>query len=98
MSPFQPGSSEQPLAAKKYPDVHGHKMAYIDEGEGAPIVFQHGGPTSSHLCRNAMRDLKGKGRLIAADFMGMGDSEKLDPVLGASRYNFNEQVTRRIYF
>lgn len=91
MSQFHAKVSEQPFAAKKYLDIHGHRMAYIDEGEGAPIVFQHGNPTSSYLWRNVMRHLKGQGRLIAADFMGMGDSKKLDPALGASRYSFNEQ-------
>ncbi len=84
-------SSEQPFAEKKYLEIHGHKMAYIDEGEGAPIIFQHGNPTSSYLWRNVMPHLQGQGRLIAADLMGMGDSEKLDPALGASRYSFNEQ-------
>jgi len=91
MSQFHAKFSEQPFAAKKYLDIHGHKMAYIDEGEGAPIIFQHGNPTSSYLWRNVMRHIKGEGRLIAADFMGMGDSEKLDPALGASRYSFSEQ-------
>ncbi|WP_018607136.1 haloalkane dehalogenase [Uliginosibacterium gangwonense] len=91
MSQFQAKTSEQYFAAKKYLDIHGHRMAYIDEGEGAPIIFQHGNPTSSYIWRNVMRHLRGQGRLIAADFMGMGDSEKLDPALGPSRYNFNEQ-------
>jgi haloalkane dehalogenase len=52
-------------------------MAYIDEGEGAPIIFQHGNPTSSYLWRNVMPSLRGLGRLIAADLIGMGDSDKL---------------------
>lgn len=91
MSQLNTSISEQPFAAKKYLDIHGHKMAYIDEGEGPAIVFQHGNPASSYLWRNVMRHLKGHGRLIAADFMGMGDSEKLDPALGATRYSFNEQ-------
>ncbi|MCI4004595.1 haloalkane dehalogenase [Dickeya dianthicola] len=91
MTQNQARSSEQPFAAKKNLNIHGHKMAYIDEGEGTPIVFQHGNPTSSFLWRNVMPHLNGMGRLIAADLMGMGDSEKLDPALGASRYSFNEQ-------
>jgi len=91
MTTLQPTFSEQPFAAKKFVDIHGHKMAYIDEGEGAAIVFQHGNPTSSYLWRNVMPHLSGKGRLIAADFMGMGDSEKLDPSLGKARYSFEEQ-------
>lgn len=91
MSQVQINSSEQPFAAKKFLEIHGHKMAYIDEGEGAPIIFQHGNPASSYLWRNVMPHLKGLGRLIAPDLMGMGDSEKLDPSLGRSRYSFEEQ-------
>ena len=91
MTAHQTRSPEQPFAAKKYLDIHGHRMAYIDEGEGVPIVFQHGNPTSSYLWRNVMPHLQGLGRLIAPDLMGMGDSEKLDPSLGAGRYSFNEQ-------
>ncbi len=83
--------SDEPFAAKKFLDIGGHKMAYIDEGEGPAIVFQHGNPTSSYLWRNVMPHLKGHGRLIAADFIGMGDSDKLDPALGPSRYSFTEQ-------
>ncbi|QEI06612.1 haloalkane dehalogenase [Pigmentiphaga aceris] len=83
--------SAQAFAPKKFLDIHGHRMAYIDEGEGAAIVFQHGNPASSYLWRNVMPHLKGMGRLIAPDLMGMGDSEKLDPALGPSRYSFGEQ-------
>ncbi|GGX97236.1 hypothetical protein [Pseudoduganella dura] len=52
-------SSERPFATKKYLDIHAHKMAYIDEGEGQTILFQHGNPTSSYLWRNVMPHLKG---------------------------------------
>jgi len=43
-----------PLAAKKELAVHGQHLAYIDEGEGEAIVFQHGDPTSSYLWRYVM--------------------------------------------
>ena len=43
--------SKEPFARKKYLGVNGRRMAYIDEGDGAPIVFQHGNPTSSYLWR-----------------------------------------------
>ena len=33
-------------------DVLGSKMHYIDEGEGQPMLFLHGNPTSSYLWRN----------------------------------------------
>ena len=29
---------------KKFIDVNGKKMAYVEMGEGDPIVFQHGNP------------------------------------------------------
>src|SRR5881392_144590 len=69
--------SAQPFAAKKFLEIKGRSMAYIDEGEGAPIVFAHGNPTSSYLWRNVMPACRGLGRLIACDMIGMGDSEKL---------------------
>lgn len=36
--------SAQPFAAKKFLEIKGRRIAYIDEGEGAPIVFAHGNP------------------------------------------------------
>ena len=42
-------------------------MAYIDEGEGDAIVFQHGQPASSCVWRNVMPHLEGRCRLIACD-------------------------------
>jgi haloalkane dehalogenase len=62
-------------------------MAYIDEGEGDAIVFQHGQPTSSYVWRNVMPHLEGMGRLIACDMIGMGGSDKLDASLGPDRYS-----------
>ena len=68
----------------------GKKMAYIESGEGSPIVFQHGNPTSSYLWRNVMPACEGLGRLIACDLIGMGDSDKLDDS-GPERYTYAEQ-------
>ena len=84
-----------PFAEKKFLEIEGRRMAYIDEGEGAPIVFAHGNPTSSYLWRNVMPACRGLGRLIACDMIGMGDSEKL-PDSGPDRYTFAEQ--RRYLF
>jgi len=63
---------------KKIIQVNGKRMAYVEMGEGDPIVFQHGNPTSSYLWRNIMPALASKGRCIAVDLIGMGDSDKLD--------------------
>ncbi len=78
------------FAEKKFIEIKGSKMAYIDEGEGAPIVFQHGNPTSSYLWRKVMPACAGLGRLIACDLIGMGDSDKL-PNSGPGRYTYREQ-------
>jgi haloalkane dehalogenase len=63
---------------KQFIEVNGKRMAYVEMGEGDPIVFQHGNPTSSYLWRNIMPALASKGRCIAVDLIGMGDSDKLD--------------------
>lgn len=54
-------------------------MAYVDESEGDAIVFAHGNPTSSYLWRSVMPHLEGVGRLVAADMLGMGGSDKPSP-------------------
>lgn len=74
---------------KRYATVHGKQMAYVEHGEGDPIVFLHGNPTSSYLWRNVMPHLEGKGRLIAPDLIGMGDSDKLDNS-GPDSYDYFE--------
>ncbi len=53
-------------------------MSYVDTGieDGRPIVFLHGNPTSSYLWRNVIPHLEGKGRCLAPDLIGMGDSGK----------------------
>ena len=86
--------SAQPFAAKKFSEIKGRRMAYIDEGEGAPIVFAHGNPTSSYLWRNVMPACRGLGRLIACDMIGMGDSEKL-PDSGPDRYTYADHAVTR---
>ena len=68
-------SAEFPYASK-YLEVLGSKMHYIDEGEGDPILFLHGNPTSSYLWRNVIPFLKGQGRAIAVDNIGFGKSDK----------------------
>ncbi len=82
-------SSEVSRYTKKYASIRGKQMAYIEEGEGDPIVFLHGNPTSSFLWRNIMPSMEGRGRLIAPDLIGMGDSEKLDNS-GPDRYTYLE--------
>jgi len=62
---------------KRFLEVSGHAMAYVDAGQGSPIVFLHGNPTSSYLWRNILPYLQPASRCIAPDLIGMGDSQKL---------------------
>lgn len=72
-------------------EVLGKQMAYAEMGEGDPIVFLHGNPTSSYLWRNIMPAVAGLGRCLAPDLIGMGDSDKLDDS-GPDRYTFAEHA------
>ena len=69
--------------------VLGSEMAYVDVGQGDPIVLLHGNPTSSYLWRNVLPHLQPLGRCIAPDLIGMGDSDKL-PNSGPGSYRFVE--------
>lgn len=76
--------------AKKFAHVDGARIAYVDRGTGAPMLFLHGNPTSSYLWRNIIEPLSKDYRCIAPDLVGMGDSDKL-PAGGDERYSFFEQ-------
>ncbi|MFT4603274.1 MAG: haloalkane dehalogenase [Arenicella sp.] len=69
----------------KFLAVKGSNIHYIDEGEGDPILFLHGNPTSNYLWRNIIPYLTSKGRCIAPDLIGMGKSGKPD-----INYGFND--------
>lgn len=69
--------------------VYGLQMAYVDEGQGDPILFLHGNPSSSYEWRNVIPHLVSMGRCIAPDLIGMGDSDKL-PDSGPASYRFIE--------
>ena len=63
---------------KRFADVLGRRMAYIERGVGHPVVFLHGNPTSSFLWRGVLPHVEHSGRrLIAPDLIGMGDSDKI---------------------
>jgi haloalkane dehalogenase len=74
-------TQEQP---KRFAEVHGKKMAFVEEGSGPPVVFLHGNPTSSYIWRNCPSSAP-HARCIAPDLLGMGDSEKAED-LNPARY------------
>src|SRR5438128_4390111 len=91
---FQKGTENIMISAafpyeKKRKVVLGLEMAYVEEGQGDPIVFLHGNPTYSYVWRNILPYVQGFGRIIAPDLIGMGDSQKL-PESGPGSYIFVE--------
>lgn len=78
--------------AKKFVNVNDKRMAYVETGEGDPIVFLHGNPTSSYMWRNIIPHVAHLGRCIAPDLIGMGDSQKLESS-GPESYRFTEHRT-----
>ena len=67
------------LHSMKYVEVLGSKIAYVDEGDGAPVaLLLHGNPTSSYLWRNVIPHLAPHIRCLAPDLIGFGKSDKPD--------------------
>lgn len=72
-------------------------MAYVDVGEGEPVLFLHGNPTSSYLWRNIIPHCSGQARCIAPDLIGMGQSDKPDiPYRYADHYRYLEEFIQRM--
>lgn len=65
----------------RYREVDGLRLAHIDEGDGAPVVFFHGEPTWSFLWRHVLVPVRDAGfRCLAPDLVGFGRSDKpVDP-------------------
>ena len=67
-----PATSLPPEIRKQFPfesrfvRVNGHRMHYVDEGAGEPILLLHGNPTWSFLYRKFIP------RLVAAGYRAIG--------------------------
>jgi len=60
-----------------YRELDGLRLAHLDEGDGAPVIFVHGEPTWSFLWRNVLGPVREAGfRCIAPDLAGFGRSDK----------------------
>ena len=58
-------------------EIDGLRLAFLDEGEGPPVVFFHGEPTWSFLWRKVIPPVRDAGyRCIAPDYAGFGRSDK----------------------
>jgi haloalkane dehalogenase len=68
------GISTENDSFRRYVTVRDVPMAYVDVGEGDPIVFLHGNPTPSYLWHNIIPHALPFGRCLAPDYPGMGNS------------------------
>jgi haloalkane dehalogenase len=81
-----------PFAAR-YREIDGLRLAHIDEGDGAPVVFVHGEPTWSFLWRKVIGPVRDAGyRCIAPDLAGFGRSDKPTDV-GWYSYDRHTELT-----
>lgn len=64
------------------------EMAYLEAGEGDPIVFLHGNPSRAYLWRNVIPHVEHLGRCLAPDLVGMGDSGKMP----SGTYRYREHI------
>ncbi|MEO7649903.1 MAG: alpha/beta fold hydrolase [Bryobacteraceae bacterium] len=60
----------------RYVEVEGLRMAYVETGEGDPILHLHGEPTWGYLYRHVTPLLAQRGRVIVPDLIGFGRSDK----------------------
>ncbi len=54
----------------------GHRMHYVDEGQGDPVLMVHGNPSWSFYYRDLISELASSHRVIAPDHIGCGRSDK----------------------
>jgi pimeloyl-ACP methyl ester carboxylesterase len=62
--------------APHYIEVGGHRMHYVDEGQGDAVLMVHGNPSWSFFYRNLIAEFASSHRVIAPDHIGCGRSDK----------------------
>jgi pimeloyl-ACP methyl ester carboxylesterase len=60
----------------RYLTIGTHRLHYLDEGRGQPLLFVHGNPTWSFYWRNLILGLRDDFRCVAVDHIGCGPSDK----------------------
>lgn len=65
-------------------NLHGHRLHYLDEGRGPPVVMVHGNPNWTYYWRNLIPALCDRFRCLAIDHIGCGLSDKP----GDDRYQY----------
>lgn len=76
--------------ASEFRTWDGLRLAHLDEGDGAPVVFVHGEPTWSFLWRTVLVPVRDAGfRCLAPDLPGFGRSDK---PIDADWYSYDRHV------
>ncbi|MFH1152309.1 MAG: alpha/beta fold hydrolase [Pseudomonadota bacterium] len=70
--------------------INGHKLHYLDQGKGNPVLMVHGNPTWSFYFRNLVMDLSPDHRVIVPDHIGCGFSDK--PPADSYDYTLEQRV------
>jgi hypothetical protein len=60
----------------RFVEAEGLRMAYVEAGDGQPILMLHGEPTWGYLYRRMIPTLAEVGRVIVPDLIGFGRSDK----------------------
>jgi haloalkane dehalogenase len=68
----------------------GHRLHYLDEGAGDPLVMLHGNPTWSFYFRNLVHALSPDYRCVVPDHVGCGLSDK--PANGSYDFRLESRV------
>ena len=88
---FRLGSNTNPpFTPHAFTPPHRHRLSYLDEGAGDPVVMLHGNPTWSFYFRNIVLALRDSHRCIVPDHIGCGLSAK--PPLSQYDYSLKARV------
>jgi haloalkane dehalogenase len=69
------GLAEYPFRPRQL-EIDGHRLSYLDEGQGPVVVMVHGNPSWSYLYRNLVSGLRDRYRCLVPDHLGCGFSAK----------------------
>lgn len=91
LAPSLPGLSPELYPFQgKFCTIEGHRLHYLDEGRGEPVLMVHGNPSWSFYYRNLIPGLREHYRCIVPDHVGCGLSDK--PNDDAYSYTLSRRV------
>lgn len=61
---------------RQFIEVPAGRLAYVDEGDGPPVVMVHGNPSSAHEYAAVVEALRASHRCIVPEHIGFGQSDK----------------------